>query len=164
MSEGKSAGSESAHEIVITRVLDAARDIVWQAWTEVDHMAAWYGPEGFSTRVEENDFRPGGHWRFVMIGPDGTEYPSVGVYSEIVHEQRIVSTDEFGEGFEAAQTDLPRISEVTCLFEAMGAKTRLTIRIRHPSADDKAKHEAMGVVGGWNSSLDCLERHLLTLA
>ena len=112
----------------------------------------------------EFDLRPGGQSRYVMVGPDGAEYPVKGVFQEIVPLERIVSTDEFDEGFEsAADIDLPQGMIMTAIFEDLDGKTKLTLRILHQSATDRQKHEEMGVVGGWNSSFDCLDQYLATM-
>ena len=147
--------------LVITRVFNAPRDLVWQAWTDPAHIAQWWGPEGFTTRVEEMDLRPGGQSRYVMVGPDGAEYPAQGVFREVVPPERIVSTDEFGEGYEQmTDIDLPQGMVITVLFEDLGHQTKLTLEIEHPTVEDLRKHEDMGVVAGWNSTLDCLAEHL----
>ena len=65
----------SGREIVITRVFDAPRDLVWDAWTDPKQVVQWWGPQGFTTTIHEMDVRPGGVWRHTMHGPDGTEYP-----------------------------------------------------------------------------------------
>jgi len=151
-------------EIIITRIFNAPRALVWQVWTEPQHIAQWWGPKGFTTRVEELDFRPGGRSRYVMTGPDGTEYPVTGVFQEIIPLERIVGTDEFDEGFEqTTDMDLPEGMILTATFEDLGAQTRLTLHILHATADDRRKHEEMGVVDGWNSTLDCMEDYLVTL-
>src|SRR5690606_26636962 len=155
--------SDQETQLLITRVFNAPRERVWEAWTDPKHVAAWWGPRGFTTKVTELDLRPGGRSRYVMIGPDGKEYPAVGVIQEIVPYERIVTTDDFEEGHDYGMDDLPQGIILTCLFEELeGApgKTRLTLRIQHPDAETRRKHEKMGVVGGWNSSLDCLEEHL----
>ncbi len=95
-----------------------------------------------------------------MTGPDGTEYPGKGVYKEIVRPERIVTTDEFGDGFDAKGIDLPEGMILTALFDDLDEKTRLTLRISHPTTEDRKKHEDMGVVGGWNSSFDKLDGYL----
>lgn len=155
---------QSDREIVITRIFNAPRDLVFKAWTEPKHIEQWWGPKGFTTRVTAMDLRPGGQWRYVMIGPDGTEYPAIGVFSEIVPSERIVATDEFDEGFEkVTNIDLPQEMVTTAVFEDLDGKTKLTIQIVHKSAEDRRKHEEMGVVGGWNSSFDCLDEYLATL-
>lgn len=150
-------------DILITRVFKAPRDLVWRTWTEPAHVAMWFGPKGFTTRVEELDLRVGGVSRYVMVAPDGAEYPGKGVFLEIVPMERIVTTDEFGDDF-TCDADLPSGMVLTCLFEDIGEHTRVTLRISHPTLEDRRKHEAMGVVEGWGSTLDCLDEHLAMLA
>jgi uncharacterized protein YndB with AHSA1/START domain len=146
------------HEIVIEREFDAPLDLVWRAWTEPELIERWFGPEGFTTRVEKQELRVGGEAVYVMIGPDGNEYPSVGIYREIVPKQRIVSTDDFGDDYEPpSPTELPKGMVNTTTFEAIGERTKVTIRVAHPSEEDKRKHEEMGVVQGWQSSFNCLD-------
>ena len=153
--------ANSEKELTITRVLNASRDRVWKAWTEPQQLAKWWGPEGFSTRVEALDFQEGGRWRYVMIGPDGAEYPSEGTFLEISLFEKIVSSDEFGEDYQPPEpADLPQGIVTTIFFEELEGKTKLTINMMHPTIEDKQKHEKMGVIAGWNSSLDGLEEHL----
>ncbi|MBW4459268.1 MAG: SRPBCC domain-containing protein [Nodosilinea sp. WJT8-NPBG4] len=161
MANASTSTPQSDREIVITRLFDAPRDLVWQAWTDPAHIAQWWGPKGFTTRVDEMDLRPGGQSRYVMVGPDGTEYPVQGVFREVVPPERIVTTDEFGEGYEEiTDIDLPQGMVMTILFEDLGNQTKLTLHILHPTAEERRKHEEMGVVAGWNSTLDCLTEHL----
>ncbi|WP_448604668.1 SRPBCC domain-containing protein [Thermoleptolyngbya sp.] len=156
LKQNDSMNTQDERELMITRVFNAPREMVFKAWTEPAHIEQWSAPEGFSMRVTEHDFRPGGQWRYIMIGPDGVEYPSKGVFQEIVPPERIVTTDEFGEGFE--DVDLPQAMVVTTLFEALDAQTtRITIWVLHDSVSDRQKHEQMGVVDGWNSCLNRLE-------
>lgn len=159
------AAADSDHALVIERVFDAPRELVWRAWTEPAHVARWWGPRGFTTRVEALDLRPGGRSHYVMIGPDGAEYPASGTFREVVAPERIVTTDEFGDGYEEANPDLPQGMILTCLFDEIdgGARTRVTLHVSHPTEEDRRKHEEMGVVAGWGSSLDCLDDHLAAL-
>ncbi|MGP1396772.1 MAG: SRPBCC family protein [Inquilinaceae bacterium] len=148
-------------DIVIKRVLKAPRRRVWRAWTDPVQIAAWWGPRGFTTRVERHEFHVGGHWRYVMIGPDGTEYPTLGVFQEIEPEERIVSSDEFDKGFVAPDGGaLPSGTGATFLFEDLGDQTGLVIWLRHPTEAMRRRHEQMGVIPGWNSSIDDLDDHL----
>jgi uncharacterized protein YndB with AHSA1/START domain/ketosteroid isomerase-like protein len=152
------------NEIIITRCFAAPRALVWQVWTQPEHIARWWGPRGFNTTVTAMDFREGGKWRYVMHGPDGAEYPVHGVFREIVPLERIVTSDEFDEGWQPPQRiDLPHGIVVTALFEDEGDRTRLTLRIVHATVEGKKKHEAMGVVGGWQSSFDCMDDYLAAL-
>jgi uncharacterized protein YndB with AHSA1/START domain len=163
--ENSYTDAQSEREIVIIRIFNAPRNLVFKVWTEAQHITQWWGPKGFTTTVKEMDFRPGGNWHYVMHGPDGTEYPAKGSFREIVQLEKIVTTDEFEEGFDqVVKADLPSgPMVVTSLFEDLGNKTRLTLRILHSTAEDRHKHEKMGVIGGWNSSFDCLEEHLAKL-
>lgn len=156
-----STDAQSNREIAIVRVFNAPRELVFKAWTDPKQVAQWWGPKGFTTRVTELDLRPGGKWRYVMVGPDGTEYPVKGVFREIVPLERIVTSDEFDEGFEkVVNADLPRGIVMTAIFEDVAGNTKLTLQIVHESAEDRRKHEQMGVIGGWNSSFECLDEFL----
>jgi uncharacterized protein YndB with AHSA1/START domain len=162
LQQNKSVATQSDRAIIITRAFDAPRELVWKAWTDPQHIEQWWGPKGFTTRVIEMDLRPGGQSRYVMVGPDGTEYPVKGVFRELIPLERIVATDEFDEGFEqVTSADLPQGVVTTTIFEEFEGKTKLTLQIVHPSADDRRKHEEMGVVAGWNSTFDCLDEYLV---
>lgn len=155
-------------DIVITREFAAPRQLVWDVWTTPEHIEKWFGPKGFTTRVVKLDFQVGGRSAYVMVGPDGTEYPGTGVFKEIVPIEKIVTTDEFGEGFEEIaekqQIDLPQGMISTFLFDDLGKRTKLTLITSHPTVEDREKHEAMGVVDGWNSSLDKMEEYLAEIS
>jgi uncharacterized protein YndB with AHSA1/START domain len=84
MQPASSASSTTAdREIVVTRVFDAPRELVFDAFTDPAHISNWWGPDGFTTTTHEMDVRPGGTWRFVMHGPDGVDYDNIIVYREI---------------------------------------------------------------------------------
>jgi uncharacterized protein YndB with AHSA1/START domain len=76
-------------DLVYERVFDAPRELVWQAHTDPELVPVWWGPRGYRTRVEEMDVRPGGAWRYVQLGEDGSEYVFYGEYVEIVPPERI---------------------------------------------------------------------------
>src|ERR1700674_4219468 len=80
----------SDREIVVARVLDAPRALVFKMWTDPKHVAQWWGPNGFTITTYEMNVAPGGVWRFVMHGPDGRDYQNRVVYREIVEPERIV--------------------------------------------------------------------------
>src|SRR4026208_2071738 len=89
---GREAPAQSAtadREIVISRVISAPREVVFEAFTEVRHLSRWWGPEGFSTTTRAFEFRVGGEWDFVMHGPDGTDYQEWISYTEIAPPERI---------------------------------------------------------------------------
>jgi uncharacterized protein YndB with AHSA1/START domain len=127
MSEQESKVLDSAdNEIVITRLFDAPRELVWEAWTNPEHVAKWWGPNGFTTTTESMDLRPGGVWKHVMHGPDGTDYPNESVFLEVVAPERIVYSHGDGqrEWFQAS-----------CFFTVEGDQTRLTMKQVYPSAE-----------------------------
>src|SRR5260370_37904834 len=87
MSAGNTAAQMAERELTIERVFNAPRPLVFQAWTESEHMANWFGPRGFKSTVLKNELRPGGAYRIHMLGPDG-DHSSQGVYREIVPPER----------------------------------------------------------------------------
>src|SRR4051794_34340238 len=72
----ENARKSGDREIVATRIFEAPRELVFTMWTDREHVAKWWGPRGFTNTIHEMDVRPGGTWRFVMHGPDGTDYPN----------------------------------------------------------------------------------------
>lgn len=157
MAARSSAAMQPAErELVITRVFDAPRELVWKAWTEPERMARWWGPRGFTTPVCELDVRPGGAIRIVMLGPDGAEHPMTGVFREIVKPERLVffsaALDEEGKPlFEGTNT-------VT--FSEQGGKTTLTMVARVIKSTPKAARNLDGMEIGWTQSLERLTEYL----
>jgi len=149
-------------ELVITREFNAPRQLVWDAWTKPEHREKWFGPKGYTIKVISCDFREGGKWSEKMIGPEG-EFPYSGMYKEIVPIEKIVSTDDFDEATKEQMPELPEGMVVTTLFDDKGERTGVTIRTLHPTVEDLKKHEAMGVVEGWGSTLDNLVEYLAEL-
>src|SRR3979490_612732 len=89
---GRDAPARSAtcdRQIVISRVIDAPRELVFEAFTEAQHLSRWWGPDGFTTTTRAFEFRVGGEWDFVMHGPDGTDYQEWITWREIVPPERI---------------------------------------------------------------------------
>lgn len=146
-------GAEN-REIVISRVLDAPRELVFKAWTTSEHVAQWWGPNGFTNTISEMDVRPGGIWQFVMHGPDGTDYKNQISYLEIVEPERLVYAHSGDEAVESGQF------HVTVSFAEHGSKTKLTMRMLFDSAEERDRAEAFGAVRGGNQTLDRLEGFL----
>jgi uncharacterized protein YndB with AHSA1/START domain len=146
------ASSTADREIVITRVLDAARELVFDAWTDPQHIAQWWGPNGFTNTIHEMDVRPGGVWRFVMHGPDGVDYNNKVVYIEIARPERLV----YSHG---GDDDEPAF-HVTVTFAEQGGKTLVTLRSVFATAAERDETLKFGAVEGGNQTLQRLERHL----
>lgn len=162
--------TKNEHPIIITRLFNAPRDLFYKVWTQPEHIEKWWDPEGMTTKVLEHDFKVGGSWKYVMKSPDGKEYPVLGVFKEIIENEKVVTTDAFGDEFEAYQQQaldmgykLPKIDSISAMFEEVDKKTKLTLIIKHPTSEDKELHENMKVAEGWNSSFNCLDQHLEVL-
>jgi len=120
---------QDPRSIIATRVLDAPRELVWTAWTKPEHLAQWWGPDGFSTTTSAYDLRPGGVWRFVMHGPDGRDYENRITFDEIVKPERIRYHHGGGDDVEPVQF------RTTVTFENLaGDRTQLTLHAVFPSA------------------------------
>ncbi len=151
-----SAPAPAERELVITRIIDAKRELVFRAWTEPERVAQWWGPKGFTNPVCDMDVRPGGALRIVMRAPDGTEYPMTGVFREIVEPERLVFTNVAVDP--QGKPLLDGLTTVT--FAEHGDKTKLTLRTRATALIAAAAAMLEGMEQGWTQSLVRLEEHL----
>jgi len=153
--------------LVIERIFDAPRELVWEAWTNPELAKRWWGPKGFIAPAAEMDFRVGGKYLLAMQSPDfndGQPIWSTGVYREIVPFERIVCTDCFADenGYVVPAShygitdDFPLETILTVTFEDIGGKTKLTLR--HEGLPAGEMSDGAGV--GWNESLDKLAASL----
>jgi len=117
--------------IVGMREYDAPRGLVFSAFTDPNHLAQWWGPNGFRTTTLSFDMRPGGVWRFVMHGPDGRDYQNRITYEEVVPPERIVYRHGGGDDVEPVQF------RQTITFEDLGGRTRIVWRGDFPSASER---------------------------
>lgn len=165
----------SERDMVLTRLLDAPLDLVWAAWTEPKHLAAWWGPASFTNPVCIVDLKPGGKWRIVMQDPQGKDYPITGETIEVEPKRRLVvafDTSEHGPDFvemlDRARGDAANGKALTLVqtvtFEAMGAKTRLTVSQRFPSSIDRDANAKLGAIDGWTQSFEKLDELLPIIA
>ncbi len=126
------ATERAEREMTISRVFDAPRELVWEAWTNPEHVAQWWGPDGFSTTIKKMDFRVGGVWKLVMHGPDGRDYPNSSIFREIVEPERIV----FSHG--GGSKDMPGAHFMaTWTFEALGNQTRVTMHALFDTPEER---------------------------
>lgn|SRR6185312_5478161 len=138
--------------VVISRVFDAPRELVWSCWTDGARMAQWFGPKGFTNPVCEVHARVGGAIRVVMRGPDGAEYPMKGTFREVVRPQRLMFTnvaiDEDGNHLLEGET--------TVTFAEQGGKTLLTLTTHAAGLVPIARQMLAGMEAGWTQSIDKL--------
>jgi uncharacterized protein YndB with AHSA1/START domain len=147
----------SDREIVMTRVLDAPRRLVFEAWTDPKHVAQWMlGPEGWTMPVCEIDLRPGGSWHFVWRRADGSEMSMRGEYREIVPPERLVSTENWGE-------DWPESLTTVELTEEDG-KTTIKQTSLYPSREARDAAMQTGMLEGASLTFDRLAAYLQTIA
>ena len=153
-------------ELVVTRVLDAPRSLVFQAWTDPRHVVHWWMPKGFAAPdVETMDVRVGGSWRIRMPSLDGKGCTAYGVYREVVKDQRL-AWDDFCDD---ADGNFFHKAFVIVTFEEHGTATKVTLRARLegvPGRDPRWTMEFMeqGWVGGWKDNLELLAGYVAQLA
>jgi uncharacterized protein YndB with AHSA1/START domain len=147
-------GATPDRVIIVRRLFAAPRTLVFQTWTDPQHLARWWGPAGFESTVLEMDVRPGGVFRLEMRGPNGNVYPCQGTYREIVEPERIVFAGPEDCGH-ACGAGLPPRAVVTVTFDDVDGKTLLTIHTRFASESDRDAAAQAGYQPGWES---CLER------
>ena len=153
--------------LVITRIFDAPRELVWKAWTEPEHFMRWYGPKGFTTPFCKIDFRVGGEYLICMRSSEGQDLWSKGVFREIVPPERLVMTaslaDKEGNIVPASHYgmsgDWPLETQITVTFEGHNGKTKLTLK--HAGMPAGKNRDMAGA--GWNESLDKLAEYLAKL-
>lgn len=152
--------SEDTHdrEVVLSRVYDAPRALVYEAWTRQEHVERWWGPNGFTNTFERFEVRPGGVWVFTMHGPDGQNYPNSIVFQEVVPEERLV----YGHG--GGDPDAPPEFHVTVTFADRDGGTEVTMHHVFPTAEALAlvvrEHNA---IEGGRQHLGRLAEHLATM-
>src|SRR5208282_360490 len=154
MAARSSTATQSAErELVITRIFDAPRELVFKAWTDPRHVAQWWGPKGFTNPVCEMDVRPGGALRIVMRAPDGADHAMKGVFREVVEPERLVFTNIAVDA--QGNTLLKGLTIVT--FVEHGGKTKLTLQTSAAGVAAEAAQMLAGMEQGWTQSLDRLE-------
>lgn len=168
----KQAADTSDREIVLERHVNAPRELVFEVWTKPQHIARWWGPNGFTNTVHEMDVRPGGIWRYTMHGPDGTDYRNLVIYKKVDPPALLVylhgdedegSRRRMGLHDRIVGEDAGPDSEffhVTVTFEEAGGGTRLTMRMLLATAEQRDKTVEFGAIEGGNQTLTRLEKYL----
>ena len=141
--------------LTIEKTFNAPVEVVWDAWTQSEHILKWWAPNGMDIKVIEHDFRVGGKWKYAMPMPDGKEFISEGTYKEIVKQKKIITSADFKPMTENV--------ELQTFFEADGKKTKFTFSVVHPTSEYCKQQKEMGFYNGWGSALDRLEKVLQNL-
>ncbi len=153
--EPTAASTAADRELTITRIINAPREKVYQAWTDAELLKQWFAPRPWTTPFVQIDVRPGGANLMVMRRPDGNEFPNRGIYLEVVPNERLVFTDAYTTAWEPSAK--PFMTVVLTFEDAGGSKTKYTACARHWSVADREAHEKMGFFPGWNKATDQLE-------
>lgn len=144
-------------DLVLDRVVDVPRELVFRAWTQPEHLKPWFCPKPWQTTHCEIELRPGGKFRTVMEGPDGEKHDNEGCFLEIVPNEKLVWTGLMTGGFRP-QAIPPGAPVFTCIltFTPEGKGTRYRAHVMHLDPAMKDAHEAMGFTHGWGAALDQL--------
>ena len=142
------------HELQITRDVDVPREKLFRCWTDAALLDEWFCPKPYRTRHTVLEPRVGGRFETEIYGPGGDAFPNLGVFLEVVPNERIVTTDAYRSGW--LPNDKPFMTAVVTFEDLGGGRTRYTATARHWSEEDRVKHEQMGFRDGWNAALDQL--------
>lgn len=143
----------AGRELSITRTLNAPIDLVWKVWTEPEHIAQWWGPNGFTNTIHRMDIKPGGEWDLTMHGPDGTNYKNTHRYVEIIPHKKIVLEHITGPKF-----------RITVTFTEQGNQTLLTWNSLFESAEQLEQViKVFKADEGMKQNVDKLEQYLAHL-
>ena len=164
MAENNIMGQQRKQDIVITRIFDAPRELVWKAWTDPEHFKRWWGPKDYTTPFCEIDLRVGGKYLNCMRSPEGQDYWTTGVYMEIILFEKLVYTDSFSDekgnvvsaAYYGMNADFPFETLITVTLEDYEGKTKMTLQ--HTDLPAGKMTEQTGE--GWSESFDKLAASL----
>jgi len=139
----------SNRTLTIRKVINAPVKLVWEAWTNSEHLVQWWAPKGMKIQVAEHNFKVGGKWKYSMPMPDGNLFISEGEYLEIEPFKKIVTTADFKPMTEGV--------ELHVLFEEDGDKTNFTFSVVHATEEYCKQQEKMGFYNGWGSAFERME-------
>ena len=146
-------------ELVLTRVLDAPRELVFSAWINPEHLTAWFCPEGYTSETHEIDIRVDGRWRFAYVSPDGIRYENRVVFLNIDEPNSI----EFDHGPDEDDS-ATRFRVLITFDEQSNGKTVLSLRQLHPTKAQRDGGLGFGAVEIGNGTLNNLEKYLTTIS
>ncbi|GAA4271814.1 SRPBCC domain-containing protein [Aquimarina gracilis] len=139
--------------LTLERTFDAPIELVWEAWTQPEHIAQWWGPKGMKTEVIAHNFEVGGSWKYSMKMPDGSDFIANGVYLEIIEFEKIRTSADFKPMTEGV--------ELQILLKKNGNKTNFTFHVVHATEEYCKQQEEMGFYNGWGSTFERLNEYLV---
>ena len=141
--------------ITIERTFNAPIALVWEAWTQSEHIANWWGPPGMPMDIVKHEFKVGGDWEYIMRMPDGNPFKSFGTYSRIEAPTLLETTANF----------IPMTEGVTLVVELKeeGDQTAMTFKVIHPTEEYAKAQEEMGIYNGWGSVFNRLNEYFKTI-
>jgi uncharacterized protein YndB with AHSA1/START domain len=143
-------------DLLLERVVDVPRDLVWAAWTMPEHLVKWFAPVPFTTTECEIDLRAGGIFRTVLRSPDGDEFSNTGCYLEVQENERLVWTSLLWPGYRPA-SPLPALAFTAVIsLESNGRGTKYTALAMHGDPASRENHAEQGFHEGWGTALDQL--------
>jgi uncharacterized protein YndB with AHSA1/START domain len=148
-------------DLLLERVVDVPKEVIWRAWTTPELIKIWFTPAPWKTVECEIDLQPGGVFRSVMQSPEGENFPNAGCFLEVVENERLTWTNALLPGFRPNSSAEACPGEqflftATISLQTQGTGTKYTALVQHPDAAGRAKHEAMGFHAGWGAALDQL--------
>jgi uncharacterized protein YndB with AHSA1/START domain len=151
-------------DLVLERVLDVEIDLVWAAWTQPEHLKQWFCPRPWRVVECDIDLRPGGVFRTLMQGPDGTQHDNTGCFLEVVPNRRLTWTDALEGGYRPARVQpfLPFKFTATLILEPHGSGTKYTAIAMHASEELAKQHDEIGFTQGWGIATDQLVEAIKT--
>jgi uncharacterized protein YndB with AHSA1/START domain len=147
------ATTNKSNEIRITRVYDAPVQAVWDAWTDPNQAAQWWGPRGFTLTTHSKDLKPGGSWKYTMHGPDGVDYPNTTRYLEVEKHSKLIYDHGGNE-------DQPPMFRVTVLFTEAKGKTKMEMSMTLPTPEAAEETRKFIKKAGGDSTWDRLAEYL----
>ena len=144
-------------DLVLERVVDVPRELVWAAWTQPKQVVKWFAPAPWRTVACEIDLRPGGIFSTTMLSPEGQEFPNTGCFLEIIENEKLVWTGTMGPGFRPNNTPEGGFMMTAIIsLESVDGGTKYTATVLHADEKARAQHEGMGFHHGWGAALDQL--------
>lgn len=161
MTRSKIHQPDAKLDLVLERIIDVPRELVWIAWTTPEHIKRWFTPAPWATVDCEIDLRPGGIFRTVMRSPEGQEFPNVGCFLEVIENEKLVWTTALGPGYrpsnQPSKMPCDTISFTAVIsLEPHGNGTKYTALVIHGDDESRKKHEELGFHDGWGKALDQL--------